>query len=123
MVDSVWTINTSEITYAATYDFGSSPTLSCLGPPPEGASPSARAADLIDSPLGGTGNTSEKYGYRFVYSPGPREEKGRINSYSITASPIKPGAASAKFLCTDQTRVMRVNATGPAGPTDAPLVR
>ncbi len=120
-VGSLRTINTTEITYASTYTSYYSPSLSCLGPPTAGADPTAIAAGLIDSILAGTGNTSEKSGYRFVYQPGARDAKGRITSYSITASPIQPGVTGTNYYYTDQTGVIRQNPTAPASAADSPL--
>ena len=122
-VGSLRTINTAETTYASTYPNGYSPTLSCLAPPgvETVGNPTPTAAGLIDSVLAGTGNISEKSGYHFVYSPGPRDEKGRINSYWITASPIQPGVTGNNYYYTDETGVIRQNTTGPAGPKDPPL--
>lgn len=113
------TINTAEITYASTYNIGYSPSLSCLAP--SKGNPTAKAAGLVDSVLAGAGNTSEYSGYRFVYSPGPRDEKGHISSYSVTASPIQPEVTGTYYFFTDQTGVIRQNSTGPAGPKDPPL--
>ncbi len=119
-VGSLRILNTAEITYASTYNIGYSPTLSCLGQ--AAGNPTAIAAGLIDSVLAGKWNTSEKYGYRFVYSPGPQDGKGQINSYTITASPIQPGVTTGtNSYYTDQTGVIRQNSTGPAGPKDPPL--
>ena len=118
---SLRTLNTAEIMYCSTYPNGYSPSLSSLGPPPDGTEPSAKAAGLIDSTLAGTENSSEKSGYRFVYSPGPSDSQGRIASYSITASPIQPGDFKLKYFYTDQTGVIHFNATRTAGAADSPL--
>ena len=121
VIGSLRTINTAEITYASTYRNGYSPSLSTLGPPLKGTGPSAAAAALIDSTLAGAGNTSEKSGYRFVYSPGPRNTQGQIVSYSITASPMQLGVTGSNYYYTDQTGVIRCNTTGTASGTDSPI--
>ncbi len=120
-VGSLRSINSAEVTYASTYPNGYSPTLSCLGQPPGGINPSPTAAGLIDSVLAGTGNISEKSGYRFVYQPGAPDAKGQINSYSITASPIKPGVTGLSYYYTDQTAVIRGNSSAPASAADSPI--
>ncbi len=42
------------------------------------------------------------------------DAKGRINSYSITASPIQPGVTGTNYYYTDQTGVIRHKATAAA---------
>lgn len=124
-VGSLRTINTAEITYAATYGGSYSPSLAELGVPPEGTPPSASAAGLIDSALASgikririydlvddivdpvevsLGRRESEHGYRYDYRPGPRDEQGRINSYKICARPI--GERRASFF-TDETGVIR----------------
>lgn len=121
---SLRTINTAEITYAATYGGSYTPSLAELGVPPEGTPPSASAAGLIDSVLA-TGTKRYRtynmiddlvdeialalgrgirHGYRYDYRPGPRDEQGRINSYKICARPI--GERRASYF-TDETGVIR----------------
>lgn len=115
-VGALRTLNTAEITYSSTYTTGFSPSLAALAPSATGgANPTAEAAGLIDSMLA----SGEKSGYRFVYSPGPRNEKGEITTYTITASPIKPGTGN--FYYTDQSGVIRQNSTQPAAASDSPL--
>ena len=58
-------------------------------------------------------------GYRFDYSPGPPDAKGKITTYSLTASPLKAGGGN--FFYTDQTGVIRVNTSRPATASDNPL--
>jgi hypothetical protein len=115
-VGSLRTLNTAEITYSSTYNQGFSASLADLAPG-TAATPTAEAAGLIDSVLA----SGEKSGYRFVYSAGPRDANGRIDTYTITASPIKPGATETNYYYTDQTGVIRQNSTGPASATDSPL--
>jgi len=114
-VSSLRLINTSEVTYAATYHKGFSPTLDALDGVDTGP-PSANAAKLIDSALG----RGERNYYRFVYTPGPRNEKGEILTYSFTATPIPPGNG-ADYYYTDQTEVIRSNPNVPATAKDPPL--
>ena len=113
-VGSLRTINTSEVAYSTTYTTGFSATLADL----DGNAPvsNAGAAGLIDSVLG----SGVKSNYRFVYTPGPKDENGVIKSYSITANPIK-GSGNGNFYYTDQSGVIRMNNSQPATATDSPL--
>ena len=130
-VGSLRTLNTAEVTYSVTYNTGYSPTLGDLGPPASHGNPVATAAGLVDEVLsgtsgsgGGTGPTataSDKSGYQFVYTPGTADSSGRINTYSITASPISVGTTGTNFYYTDQSGVIRQNSTAQAQSTDSPL--
>jgi len=123
-VGSLRTINTAEITYFSTYERGYTTSLAELGLPPEGTQPSASAAGLIDSVLA-TGTKRYRtynmiddlvdeiafalgrgirHGYRYDYRPGPRDEHGRIRSYTICARPI--GERHASYF-TDESGVIR----------------
>lgn len=115
-------IQTAEVTYASDYNHGYSAKLSYLGlgSPTPHAKPSSTAAGLMDPELAGSGNTSLKSGYRFVYTPGP-VVKGKIESYSVIASPEKPGVTGTIYYYTDQTGVIRQNTTAPAGASDSPI--
>jgi len=111
------TINTAEIFYASTYNTGYSRSLGALGPPPAGSAPSASAAGLIDDVLAG----GVKTGYRFEYKPGPVEH-GRIQTYTVTARPIKYGCPGKGSYYTDQTTEIRVTtADRPATAKDPPI--
>jgi hypothetical protein len=113
---SLGSINASEITYSSTYNIGFSSSLSALTlEPAAGQSATAEAADLMASFLA----TGERCGYEILYSPGPRDEKGMIYTYSVRASP-HPGWKGNSYY-TDQTGVIRWRAAGPATATDAPL--
>jgi hypothetical protein len=104
-IGSLRTIDVAEITYASTYDGGYSPDLASLGPG-SGGSPSASAAGLIDSVLA----TGRKSGYIFTYTPGQRDPKGRIASYTVTACPItydRDRRGSRTSFFTDETGVIR----------------
>ena len=64
---------------------------------------------------------SAKSGYEFTYSAGATDTSGRINTYSITATPISVGTTGTNFYYTDQSGVIRQNSTAVAGSTDSPL--
>lgn len=116
-VGNLRTINTAEITYASTYNAGYSANLASLAPPASGVQPSLTAAGLIDSVLAG----GVKNAYRFEYKPGPAEN-GRIDSYTVTARPIKYATCGYNSYFTDESGVIR--STGedrPATAEDLPL--
>jgi type II secretory pathway pseudopilin PulG len=132
-VGSLRTLNTAEVTYATTYNTGYSSTLGNLGPGASGATgvPNATAAGLVDevlSGMNGSGGTSgsaatvsSKSGYTFTYMPGATDVTGKINTYSITATPVNAGTTGTNFYYTDQSGVIRQNSTAVAGSTDSPL--
>ena len=120
-VGSLRTFTTAEITYASTYNVGFSSDLLYLGPPAAGANPTSTAAGLVDSILsGGSGNSSSKSGYLFVYSPGSAINN-RIDTYEFTGNPTTPGTTGTNFYFTDQSGVIRQNTTGTASSADSPL--
>jgi len=125
-VGSLRTLNTAEVTYATTYNTGYSQSLGDLGGTP-GGTPVATAAGLIDEVLSGSSangaaaTSSAKSGYTFVYTPAATDTNGRVNTYSITATPISVGTTGTNFYYTDQTGVIRQNSTAVAGSTDSPL--
>jgi len=115
-VGSLRTLNTSEITYSSTFNVGFTQTLSYLAPPASAANPTSTAAGLIDSILA----LGSKSGYSFVYSAGPSDTTGRINTYSFTAVPIT-SSTGTNYYYTDQSGVIRQNSTTTAGSTDSPI--
>ncbi len=114
-VGSLRTLNTAEITYASTYNAGYTVTLAYLGPSTT-TQPTSTAAGLIDSVL----STGVKSGYSFIYSSGPSDASGRINTYAITGTPISTSTGT-NYYYTDQSGVIRQNSTAVAGSTDSPI--
>lgn len=115
-VASLRTLNTSEVAYSATYGSGFTTDLASLAPVPGGGTPTSTAAGLIDSVLA----LGVKSGYSFSYSPGASDSSGRINSYEFDASPISSNTG-INYYYTDQSGVVRFNATAMAASTDSPL--
>ena len=113
-VDSLHTLNTSLQGYASLYGIGFPANLTDMGP---SSSPSSTAADFIDEVLA----SGTKSGYTFSYNPGPALTGGVITTYSITASPIAPGTTGQRGFYTDESLLIRVNATGTASSTDGPI--
>lgn len=101
-VGSLRTINTAEITYASTYNTGYSRTLADLAPAPNGE-PNATHAGLIDEALA----SGRKAGYIFTFTPGPPNANGRIETYTVSAQPLKYGETGTNSYFTDQSGVIR----------------
>jgi len=114
-VQSLRMITTAETTYASTFNLGFSPALSNLGPPTSGGATST-AAGLLDSLLA----SGIKSGYSFIYSSGPSDVSGKINSYQVTSTPVS-SAAGTIYYYTDDSQVIRQNGTATAGSTDSPI--
>jgi type IV pilus assembly protein PilA len=115
-VASLHTLALAQMTYASTYGAGYSVDLPTLASPIGGGSPTSTAAGLIDSVLA----SGVKSGYTFTYSPGPVDTTGRINSFSYSANPTS-NFTGTQFYFTDDTGVIRQNATTAAGASDSPV--
>ena len=121
---SMRTLNTSEVTYASTYNSGFTSTLSQLGTPGTGNQPTANNADLVDPVLAGTapGGSSTgftKNGYQFTYVP--TGSYGSIATYGVNADPIARGSSGQRSFFSDQSAVIRANATNVASTADNPI--
>lgn len=119
---SIHAIIAAEDNYAQAYDHGYSESLATLGPPPE-AMPNSTLAGYLDDELA----AGKKEGYSFAYKPGPADENGRIRSYTLTVSPVKPGQSGTKYyfvaptLDDQKTEIIRVNPSHAATADDKPL--
>jgi prepilin-type N-terminal cleavage/methylation domain-containing protein len=104
-VGSMRTINTSEVTYAATYpDIGFSADLKSLG----GAStdtPSSTTAMLLDNTLAlATTVDANKSGYYFAYT----QTAGKPSTaYTLDGRPVKFNSTGLRSFFTDQSGVIR----------------
>jgi prepilin-type N-terminal cleavage/methylation domain-containing protein len=114
-VENLRTITSANVVYSTTWQTGYAATLATLGG--NSATPTATAAGLLDSVL----TSGAKSGYNYSYSAGPADPSGNIDSYIINAAPNVPGQTGVRYFYTDQTAVIRYNATQPAGPTDLPI--
>ncbi len=112
-VESLRVINTSEVAYSVTYT-GYSPSLTALGPPPPGANVTAAKAGLIDQQLAG----GLKSGYIFTYTPTQPDANGQYRGYTINANPSQYNVTGVNYYYSDQSHVIRQNATQPASASD-----
>ena|SRR6202451_4029269 len=104
-VGSLRTINTSCVEYSTTYGVGYPGSLGALGG--TGTATSA-SAGLIDSVLAG----GVKSGFTFVYTAATADSAGSIDTYTITATPVVAGTTGQRMFFTDQSGVIRANASG-----------
>ncbi len=105
------TLNTAELTFAATYNQGFTDGLNRMGPPPAGQELSQDRGDLLQPWLaglteGGTNLVVVRNGYRTTYNPGPGPY-GKIATYTITSQPVEFGVTGFRNFFTDQTAVIR----------------
>ena len=87
------------------------PSLAALGP---AASATSTSADLVDSVLSG----GTKSGYTFSFTAGSGTPS---TGYSVTANPINRGTSGQRGFYTDQSGVIRYDATTTATSTSSPL--
>jgi hypothetical protein len=105
-VSALRTLNTAEVTYAATFGQGFACALSDLGGMGSGGGPTERQAMLIDPRLAG----GKKNGYVFALSGCGGSPASR---YSVSAVPADPGAGTRAF-CSDESAVIRFSLDGKA---------
>jgi len=116
-VGSLRTINTSEVTYASTYNTGFSADLASLGD--KGASPCTAAPDaacLIDQGLA----DGSKSGYKFTYTKGSAAGT-QIVSYTLISDPVTRNTTGQSGFYTDESGVIRKDPTATATASSAPL--
>jgi type IV pilus assembly protein PilA len=105
-VGSMRTINTTSTQYSTTYG-GYPPLLTDLGGP-AGGTASSTSAELIDAILAG----GTKSGYSFSYTAGATDSNGNVLQYTMTAIPTSSGVTGQRTFFTDQSGVIRADATG-----------
>jgi type IV pilus assembly protein PilA len=128
-VGSLRTITSAEETFSSTYSDGFTKTLGQLGGA-AGAAATCANAQLIDNVLSsnGAGNTSQKSGYSYVFTPGaiaaltagiPAACAGSgFTTFSVSADPITSSTGTAGY-CVDESGVVRVNSAAVAGTPEA----
>jgi prepilin-type N-terminal cleavage/methylation domain-containing protein len=126
-VAALRTINAAETTFASTYKSGFSENLRRLGAPGSGSA-NVAAADLLDPILsanapGSTGpNNFLKNGYVFLYTPtGGSTTFGSVFRYQVNADPQVRGNTGRRSFYTDQSSLVRANASAPATSGDNPI--
>jgi hypothetical protein len=62
-----------------------------------------------------------KSGYTFSYTTGATDSNGNILAYTMTAIPTSIGTTGQREFFTDQSGVIRANATGLADVNSTPL--
>ena len=112
-VGSMRTLNTAAVTYSTTYG-GYPAGLTNLGPATPATSTSA---DLVDSVLAG----GTKSGYSFSWAQGTSDASGNYQSYGIYATPLTVGTTGQRYFFSDQSGVIRANATGVANVNSTPI--
>jgi len=134
-VGSLRTLNTSEVTYSSTYTLGFAYALKVMDNPDGVTVATASDAMLIDSILG----SGIKSAYEFSYSANPATPSvgitcvagnptqnnaastSNVTGYQLNASPSLCVDGNGNYYFTDQSGVIRMNNTAPAGNTDNPL--
>jgi len=118
-VGSLRTINTSEVTYSTTYpNIGFAANLTALGGAAPCTTATAAAACLIDDVLS---VTQVKSGYKFTALGA--NGGGPINvTYTATAVPSVLGQSGQRAFFTDQSGVIRYDATGAAANASSPAL-
>jgi type IV pilus assembly protein PilA len=96
-------LNTALVTYSVAHG-NFPPSLADLAPSSADGNSSAESADSIDPELA----SGTKQGYVFNYTPLSAAEGGAKGpGYTITATPMTPGASGRQYFFTDQTTVIR----------------
>lgn len=109
VVGNLRTINTACVAYSSMHpERGFPRTLAELG---------SKGDALLDDTLAG----GQKTGYIFNYQPGPPDRDGRINTYQVTANPLRPEETGRRYFFTDESAVIRMSRDGPATATSPPL--
>ena len=106
-VGSMRTINTTATQYSTTYG-GYPNALSNLGGPAGSTTATSSSAELIDAVLAG----GTKSGYSFAYTAGATDSNGNVLQYTMTAVPTSSGVTGQRTFFTDQSGVIRADATG-----------
>jgi type IV pilus assembly protein PilA len=121
-VGSLRTVNTSEVTYASTYNIGFSTDMKVLGGDPSACgTPTKDNACLIDQVLAG----GTKSGYTFVYAKGAGTgtTSDPIVSYSIKGTAAAQGSSGQSSFYTDESGVIRKNPTGAGADSTSPALQ
>ena len=118
-VGSIRTINTSQVTFSTTYGLGFTNLASLGGPNPCPNPPTAASGCLLDSVL----SAGTKSGYTFTATPagGAGTQLSPFTTYTTTADPLTAGQTGTRHFFSDESGVIRFNATAAATAADSPL--
>ena len=111
---SLRNIVTAELVYSTTYGINFTDNLAKLSG--SGINADQNNAGLIDDVLA----SGIKQGYSITYTPLTTDAQGHTATFSVAADPLSSSTGQRHFYA-DQTCVIRVNVSVPAGPTDIPL--
>ncbi len=120
-VQSMRAINTAQSTYYSTYGIGYAPLADLGGPNPCPNPPTANSACILDSFL--SQPPFQKSGYAFsVPAPGAMGTVANPNiTFRSSADPVVAGQTGVRHFYSDDSNVIRFNATAPATSNDAPV--
>jgi prepilin-type N-terminal cleavage/methylation domain-containing protein len=119
-VGSMRTINTAQVTFASTYGIGFAGSLAALGTPAGGcpaAGATAVSACLIDEVL----TTGTKSGYLIAMVSAVGTPAAPTNVYTATATPVAIGSSGQRRFFTDESGVIRFDATAAATAASPPI--
>jgi type IV pilus assembly protein PilA len=120
-VGALRTVTSSSVMYMGTFGNGYAPSLGVLGGKPGDTLASCDEALLIDAVLSnnGSGNTSQKAGYNFTYTPsdtksgqGPSCSTAGSVAWQMTAVPTSVGQSGKRGFYVDQTGVITFTTDG-----------
>lgn len=115
-VGSMRSINTAEISYNAAYPtVGFSVSLSQLGSPAAGCTPSSANGCFLDSIL----TTGMKSGYTFATAAGTGGTATPQSNYSVVATPQYPSYTGARYFCSFEDAVVRYSTVALSNPCTA----
>jgi prepilin-type N-terminal cleavage/methylation domain-containing protein len=115
-VSSIRSINTAEVTYSSSWGSGYAATVDNLGGLAPCTVATAAAACIIDPLLSTAPYT--KSGYTFV-AVGSTPAGGNFSTFEVNATPAVVDVTGKRAFCSDQSGVIRFNATGVAIGTGA----
>ncbi len=120
-VQSMRAINTAQSTYYSTYGIGYAPLVNLGGPNPCPNPPTANSACILDSFL--SQPPFQKSGYTFaIANPGALGTVVNPNiTFRSSADPMVTGQTGVRHFFSDDSNVIRFNATAPATSNDAPI--
>jgi prepilin-type N-terminal cleavage/methylation domain-containing protein len=115
-VGALRTLTESTVMYSNSYG-GYPHALTDLGPPGTGTTPTATAAELIDSGLA----SGVKSGYKFTFAITASDPAGNVLGYTITATPVTPGTTGQRSFFVDSSGTIRATQSGVADSSSPPL--